>query len=206
MRDTPRRPAGPRRSRPGARESGSQRGLRGLPAGQTRPAARRGGSPGTGTATRTSAPRPPGRVTGRAIVLGVVLVVLAMSYVFPLRIYLNQQADISQLRERQAAQREHIDELEAEAARWTDDEYIRIQARKRLYFVAPGEVPMITVWSEEAGAADGPGGADPPQPPQEWWHTLWGSVTGADRGQAPAGSEATGSGAAPATGPADPAE
>jgi cell division protein FtsB len=197
MRDNPRRPAGPRRSRSGTRQA---RSLRGLPGGPSRPATRRGGSPGAGAATRTSAPRPPNRMTGRAIVLGVVLVALAMSYIFPLRIYLNQQADISQLRERQVAQREHIDGLEAEAVRWTDDEYIRIQARKRLYFVAPGEVPMITVWSGETTAADRGGAEDPPERPEEWWHTLWGSVTVADHGLAPAGSDPN----APATTP-DPA-
>lgn len=185
MRDRPRGPSGPRRrARPGARATARTQGartVRGAPAGVTRPATRRAAAPPPGTATRTSAPRPPGRFTGRAIILGVVLVALAMSFVFPLRIYLSQQADITQLRDRQAAQREHIDELEAEAARWGDDAYIRLQARKRLYFVEPGEVPMITVWAETAEPDGDADHGEAPTRPEEWWHTLWSSVEAAGR-------------------------
>jgi cell division protein FtsB len=185
MRDRPRGPGGPRRrARP--RAASRRQGVRAAsstPGRATPPATSRAAAPASGTATRTSAPRPPGRFTGRAIVLGVVLVALALSYVFPLRIYLSQQADIAQLRDRQAAQRDYIEELEAEAARWGDDEYIRIQARKRLYFVEPGEVPMIIVWADEAGPEDEVDPAEVPVRPEEWWHTLWSSVEAADRGE-----------------------
>lgn len=171
MRDGPSRPRGPRgRSRPSP------------PSRASRPATRRPAA-GSGAATRMSAPRPPSRFTGRAVVLGVVLLALALSYVFPLRIYLGQQAEIAQLRDAQARQQAHIAELEAEAARWEDDEYIRIQARKRLHYVAPGETPLIIVWDDpaEPGVADG---APPtPQVPMPWWDRLWSSVEVADEGQ-----------------------
>lgn len=171
MRDRPKRPGRPQaRSRPSA------------PVRAGRPATRRPAGGGSGPTTRTSAPRPSGRLTGRAVVLGVVLLVLALSYVLPLRIYLDQQAEISQLRGSQVAQRESIADLEAEADRWADDEYVRIQARKRLHYVEPGEVPMIVVWDDPEG---GPSGDEPDSGQRQaapWWQTLWSSVEAADQG------------------------
>ncbi len=184
MRDRPRRPAGPRgRSRP--------RG----PAAATRPVTRRSSTGSDAATTRTSAPRHPSRLSGRAVILGVVLLALAMSYVFPLRVYLTQQAEISELRGSQQAQRDHIAGLEAEAARWADDEYVRVQARKRRFFVEPGEIPIIIVWDEEE---TGDAGRDPdeePEHPEPWWSTLWSSVEAADR------DPADGTGDAPQTTP-----
>lgn len=175
MPDRPSRPGSPRRQP--------------SPPTRTRPAARRSGNGGNGATTRTSAPRPRGRLTGRAVVLAVVLLALAMSYVFPLRVYLAQQAEISQLRADQAAQRAHIDALATEAALWRDEDYIRIQARKRLYFGEPGEILLIPQWPGEAEPppATGPDPADPAEPPATpttpWWDTLWTSVESADGGQ-----------------------
>jgi cell division protein FtsB len=169
MPDRPRRPGSPRRQQPTTR---------------TRPAARRAGAGGTGAATRTSAPRPRGRFTGRAVVLVVVLLALAMSYVFPLRVYLAQQAEIAELRADQAAQREHIDRLTAEAALWRDEDYIRIQARKRLYFGEPGEILLIPQWPGDAlPPPSDPEPAEPPAAPDPWWDTLWTSVESADGGE-----------------------
>src|SRR5688572_20714849 len=53
--------------------------------------------PNTGTAaTRTRAPQPR-RLTGRAAVLGMVLVGLLLTYAYPVRVYLAQQAEIAGL-------------------------------------------------------------------------------------------------------------
>ncbi|HEY8473453.1 MAG TPA: septum formation initiator family protein [Natronosporangium sp.] len=158
------------------------------PPRRTRPAARRAG--GGGGVTRTSAPKPRGRFTGRAVVLGVVLLVLALSYIFPLRVYLAQQAEIAELRAHQAEQRAHIAELEEEAALWRDENYIRTQARLRLQYGEPGEVLLIPQWGTQAELAaeqppaESPDPTDPPASPQPWWDTLWASVQAADQGSA----------------------
>jgi hypothetical protein len=115
------------------------------------------------------------------VVLGVVLVVLGLSYVFPLRVYLGQQAEVAQLRASQERQRERIAELSAEAQLWADDEYVRIQARERLYFGEPGEILLIPVWEQEdAPRQPDPGVQAEPPPPAPWWDTLWASVEAAD--------------------------
>jgi cell division protein FtsB len=168
MPDRPSRPQRPRRRTPRA----------------TRPSARRASAGGSGAATRTSAPRPRGRFTGRAVVLVVVLLALALSYVFPMRVYLAQQAEIAQLRADQAEQRRHIDELAEEAALWRDPDYVRTQARQRLYYGEPGEILLIPQWSNESeqpvSEADP---ADQPAPAPPWWQTLWASVQSADGGR-----------------------
>lgn len=155
--------------------------------GTVRPGARRSGGNGTGAAARTSAPRPRRRVTGRAVVLGVVLLALALSYVFPLRVYLGQQAEVSQLRAEQREQRARIDRLATQAALWSDDNYIRIQARQRLYFGEPGEMLLLPVSEEDQPPPDA--GAELDQPavtPQPWWESLWTSIESANRaGPAP---------------------
>jgi hypothetical protein len=120
-------------------------------------------------------------VTGRAVVLGVVLLALALSYLFPLRVYLAQQAEISQLEADQQEQRARIDRLAAEAALWSDGNYIRIQARQRLYFGKPGEMLLLPVWEENQPPPTP--GADPeqsPVSPAPWWDSLWTSIESAN--------------------------
>lgn len=186
MRDRPSRAGRPRaRLRPGTpagREGGA------------RPAGRRAGAGSAGQTTRTSAPRPPGRFTGRAVVLGMVLLALVLSYVYPVRTYLTQQAEISALRGQQQVQRERIAELEALAAKWRDDDYVRIQARRRLFMVRPGE-SLLIVESPDMRAGGGTRtGAAPSRP---WYDTLWASIRTAndpsgadDPGDATQGEEA----------------
>jgi cell division protein FtsB len=141
----------------------------------------------SGAAKRTSAPQPR-RLTGRATVLIVVLVALALGYTYPVRLYLSQQADIARMEARQAAQREHIGELAEQAAKWQDDEYVRIQARRRLYYVPPGEIPLVVLW-DEAGAARDAGvvpDAGKAKNAGPWYGTLWASIQAAnERRQAP---------------------
>ncbi|MFI0792865.1 septum formation initiator family protein [Micromonospora rubida] len=146
----------------------------------SRPAAARRTAAGGGV-KRLSAPHPR-RFTGRATVLFAVLIALALAYTYPVRVYLDQQADIERMEAAQAAQRQLIAERSVEAAKWQDNEYIRIQARERFYMVYPGEVPVI-VLNDPAGAArEANGGKAPAQPqtPAPWYDTLWSSVRAAN--------------------------
>ena len=161
---------------------GGQRGARGRPArsagprSPARPARRAAGEPGT--AKRTRAPRP-NRLTGRATVLGMLLIGLLMAYAYPVRVYLSQQAEISTLEKQQDAQRRHIGDLADERAKWNDDEYVKAQARRRLHYVLPGEVPLVVIDSRP-GAAAKP--ADPKAADKgPWYGKLWSSLQAADR-------------------------
>ncbi|MGB2568290.1 FtsB family cell division protein [Micromonospora citrea] len=148
-----------------------------------RPAAARRTAAG-GTIKRLTAPHPR-RFTGRATVLFAVLIALALAYTYPVRVYLDQQVDIERMEASQAAQRQRISDLSAEAAKWQDKEYIKIQARERFYMVPPGEVPVIVLNDPEGAARDAAAGRPkaPPKTPDPWYDTLWSSVRAADDDQ-----------------------
>lgn len=147
----------------------------GIRSGSRPAAARRAAA--TGATKRTVATRPRA-FTGRAIVLITVLVALALAYTYPVRVYLAQESQIAQMQAAQAAQQAKIKGLTEEVDKWQDDEYVRIQARDRLSYVRPGEVPLL-VFFDSAGAARDAGTA-PVAAADRWYETLWGSVAAAN--------------------------
>ena len=125
------------------------------------------------------------RITGRALVLAAVLVLLGLSYASSLRIYLDQQHQLA-LAEQQIAERTvRIADLQAELKRWNDSDFVRAQARDRLGWVMPGEIGYQVV--DENGEPIGVGltlEAEQQLPAGEhepmWWDRMWGSVQTAD--------------------------
>lgn len=129
-----------------------------------------------GSAARTTA-KGQRRLTGRATMMLFVLAALALAYVYPLRVYFGQQDEIAALQAAQDRQKEHIADLQLTAAKWDDPEYVRIQARSRLYYVRPGEVPLVPIWAPDWAAREA--GIDPEavkKARQPWYETLWESV------------------------------
>ncbi|GIJ78004.1 Cell division protein FtsB [Micromonospora phaseoli] len=147
-----------------------------------RPAAARRAAAG-GAVTRLAAPRSRG-LTGRATVLFAVLIALALAYTYPVRVYLDQQADIERMEASQAAQRKLIAELTTEAEKWQDDAYIEAMARERFFMTRRGE-KMVLLLDDPSGAARDAGVTDPTAPvtPGTWYDTLWSSVRAADANQ-----------------------
>ncbi len=133
---------------------------------------------------RLSAPHPR-RFTGRATVLFAVLIALALAYTYPVRVYLDQQADIERMEAAQAVQEAEIAKLTAEAANWQDDEYIKTQARERFFMGPPGEKMMVVLHDPEGAARDAgkSAGSTAPAGPVTWYDTLWSSVQAADSQQ-----------------------
>ncbi|MDG4807922.1 septum formation initiator family protein [Micromonospora sp. WMMD1120] len=190
------RPGGARAARGSVRESGVRaepRGTAGRAPGAARgaegvrsanrPAAARRATAGGGV-KRLVAPHPR-RVTGRATVLFAVLIALALAYTYPVRVYLDQQADIERMEAAQAAQEREIAELAAEAAKWQDDAFIETKARERFFMGRPGEKMMVVLHDPEGAARDaGKSGAQAtPSGPTTWYDTLWSSVRAADSQQ-----------------------
>jgi cell division protein FtsB len=132
-----------------------------------------------GPARRIKAPRTPSRVSGRAAVVGLLLLALALAYAYPVRVYLGQQSQLGAMETSQREQRERIRELTEQVAKWGDVEYVIAQARSRLHFVRKGEVLYIV-------------GADPALPgtaasdeKEPWFHQLWSNVQAADNPSGP---------------------
>jgi hypothetical protein len=116
------------------------------------------------------------------MVLTAVLVALALAYAYPVRLYLSQQSDIARMEAAQADQRKVIGELSDKAALWQDPEYVKIQAKRRLYMRAPGEELLVVLTDPEGAARDA--GVDPnagkTKEPDPWYDTLWSSIRAAN--------------------------
>jgi cell division protein FtsB len=145
-------------------------------------AARRTGAAGGGGATKRTVATQPRAFTGRATVIAVVLVVLALAYTYPVRVYLAQESQIAEMQAAQAAQREVIADKQEEVAKWRDPRYVEIQARELLLYVRPGEVPLL-VLNDPVGAALDAGRKPPAATPDRWYDTLWSSVEAANSEQ-----------------------
>jgi len=143
----------------------------------TRPAsARRAAS--AGTARRTTAPAGGSRLTGRAAALGLVLLALMLAYAYPVRLFLQQQAQIQRLELAQAAQRATIGQLAGEAAKWNDPAYVKAQARARFQMVEPGTKAYLVI-PAPVPAPPTPG-STPSAPSNTWYGVLWGTLRDAD--------------------------
>jgi cell division protein FtsB len=118
------------------------------------------------------------RLTGRAAVLLMVLVMLGVAYAWPLREYLRQQAELGDMRAATRASQARVDALQLEKDRWADPAYIKAQARARLHYVMPGEVSFVVLHPNQANLVQ----TLPKTPPsaQAWYDALWTSVHGAD--------------------------
>lgn len=133
---------------------------------------------------RLAAPNPR-RFTGRATVLFAVLIALALAYTYPVRVYLDQQANIERMEAAQAVQEQEIAKLAEQAAKWQDDAFIETQARERFFMGRPGEKMMVVLHDPEGAARDAgkSAGSAAPAGPSTWYDTLWSSVRAADSQQ-----------------------
>jgi cell division protein FtsB len=126
---------------------------------------------------RPAAARPPARpsLTGRAVVLALVVVTLLVSLAVPVRSWFAQRAQIAGLREDVTAARERVAALELQKQRWEDPNFVAAEARRRLHFVLPGEVGYVTLGSRVTD-----GSVEAAAPDQPWLTTLWGALQEAD--------------------------
>lgn len=133
-------------------------------------------------------------LTWRTAVI-LLVVALAIAVVAPtVRAYMDQQANLSELRVEAEAARAEVDALNAEVARWDDPAFIVAQARERLAYVFPGETPYRVI---DAESVDGPAEGSPAaeRAPEvaaggPWYDKLWDSfeVAGGEDPTADAGA------------------
>lgn len=114
--------------------------------------------------------------------LGLVLLVLVISYASSLRAWLDQRQQIAEAQQQIASTEDAIAALEQERRRWADDAYVQQQARARLGYVLPGETGyrVITADGEPLGTQPAPEPSDGAEP-REWYDTLWASTRRAGR-------------------------
>lgn len=127
----------------------------------------------------------------RAAILAAVVCVLTLTIAGPVRTYFAQRTEMKQLAASEKALRSQIAELESQKAKLADPAYIAAQARERLGFVMPGDIPYQVQLP--------PGVAEPPQPAQQaqtaarssdpWYSALWHTIADTPHGPPPAAGE-----------------
>lgn len=107
--------------------------------------------------------------TKRAAVLAVVVCALALTVAVPLRNYVTQRQELAAVTEQQRVLAAEVDELTRQRAQLADSAEVAAQARSRLGYVMPGDVPYVVQLPSEPN--DGRrAGAGPGAP---WFRVLW---------------------------------
>jgi cell division protein FtsB len=131
------------------------------------------------TTTPKEQPRPV--LTGRALVLGVLVIGLVVVLASPVKRYLGSRHDVGTAATQLQHDRTRLAQLARQKARWSDPGYVQQQARKRLQFAMPGDTVYIVVDKGQqsdiertrTGPAAGSEGRD------AWNQRLWSSVRAA---------------------------
>ncbi|MDT0275699.1 FtsB family cell division protein [Blastococcus goldschmidtiae] len=156
-------------------------GLRaGTPHPTRRPGERRAARRPARTAPAATVRRRP-LFTGRAVLLGALVLLLALTLAGPLRQYLAGQQELVELTAEGQALDRRAAEFEAQLERQRDPAWTQQQARERLTYVLPGDRLVVVVDGEavegDAGTLDE---AAAPAEPQPWFQGLMESVARAD--------------------------
>jgi hypothetical protein len=108
------------------------------------------------------------------VLLGVVAL-LAASYSFPLRAWLDQRSELAAAQAQRDALERDVEQLTEQQQLWEDPAFVRAQARERLNFVLPGEAGLVVLGTEatEAELPTADGAVVPAVPSGEpWWNGL----------------------------------
>jgi len=122
----------------------------------------------------------------RAAILAAVVCVLTLTIAGPVRTYFAQRTEMQQLDATEAALRAQIGDLEQQKDKLNDPVFIAAQARERLGFVMPGDIPYQVQLPEGAITPDDPGHAAAPVASNDPWYTaLWKTISDVPHGAPP---------------------
>jgi cell division protein FtsB len=150
----------------------------------SRPEARRPGRRAPRTAASAGTARRP-RFTGRAVVLGGLVLLLALTLAGPIRQFLAGRAELTRLAAEGSALDGQVEDLQTQLERQADPDYTARVARERLTYVLPGDRLVVVV---DGDAVEGDAGTVPQPSDAElpWYDALLQSVAVADGDEEPA--------------------
>jgi cell division protein FtsB len=120
--------------------------------------------------------RPRRAVTGRAIVLGALVVVLLVLLASPLNRYFNSRSDLNGAAQQLHTDKQQLHELNKQYRQWSDPGFIQQQARQRLQYAMPGDTVYMVV-DQGAKSDIQKTETTPSQEAAGSWNTrLWSSV------------------------------
>ncbi|MEW5808100.1 MAG: septum formation initiator family protein [Actinomycetota bacterium] len=144
-----------------------------------------------------------GSTARRAAILAAVVCVLTLTIAGPVRTYFSQRTEMKQLQASESQLRDQIADLEAQKAKLADPVFIAAQARERLGFVMPGEIPyQVQLPAGATQAGEAPQGAGPVSGSDPWYTALWHTIADAPHGISPTTPTAPPSAPPPAPPPA----
>ncbi len=109
--------------------------------------------------------------------LAAVICVLTLTIAGPVRTYFAQHTEMEQLSATEAALRRQIADLEQRKSQLADPAYVAAQARERLGFVKPGDIPFQVQLPPTAVATPQPGAESATSARNEPWYTsLWHTI------------------------------
>jgi cell division protein FtsB len=113
----------------------------------------------------------------RAAILAALACVLTLTIAGPVRTYFAQRTEMDQLAASEAALRRQITDLEQKKGKLADPAYIAAQARERLGFVMPGDIPFQVQLPSSAAVSQQPG-TDTAKPANNdpWYTSLWHTI------------------------------
>ncbi len=124
------------------------------------------------------------------LVLGIVI--LAIFVLAPsVRTLVEQRQQIADLEASVEEQKQTVEDLTEQRARWEDPAYIKAQARDRLFYVMPGEYPYLIIDDLPGDGAQDPRPASPDLEATkvDWASSLLSSYLAAGLSDAPVGAE-----------------
>jgi cell division protein FtsB len=128
-----------------------------------------------------------GSAARRAAILAAVVCVLTLTIAGPVRTYFGQRTEMKQLKATEEQLRAQIAELEEQKIKLADPVFVASQARERLGFVMPGEIPYQVQLPPGSAVPVTPGVELATANPDEPWYTaLWGTIADKPYGVAPA--------------------
>ncbi|MBX7552379.1 septum formation initiator family protein [Streptomyces sp. NPDC004232] len=116
------------------------------------------------------------RLTGRAALLVLVLCTMIVALAYPMRQYVSQRAQISDLQRQKQQAEQRVEQLRDLKARWQDDAYAEQEIRRRLHYVMPGETGYTVV---DPGMAK-QSRADLKAAQRPWYANVWDGVDKSD--------------------------
>ena len=111
--------------------------------------------------------------TRRAAILAIVVCALALTVAVPLRNYVAQRQELASVTAQQRALQAEVAQLNDEKARLSNPDEVAAEARSRLGYVRPGEVPYVVELPNTPSAED----VEAARRATPWYRTLWNDVT-----------------------------
>ena len=127
-----------------------------------------------------------GSAARRAAILAAVVCVLTLTIAGPVRTYFAQRTEMKQLQATEAQLRTQIADLEEQKVKLADPVFIAAQARERLGFVMPGDIPYQVQLPANVGVPGTPDSAPTTAKRDEPLYTsLWHTIADAPHGVSP---------------------